>query len=237
MRTTGRSYEELREITIEKNPIINADGSCLIKFGNTHVLCTATIDERVPIFIKNTRSGWVTAEYSMIPASTSSRHKRESKDGKISGRTHEIQRLIGRSFRAITDLKLLGERQIILDCDVINADGGTRTASITGSYIAFSLAIKKLLDSRVIKYNPIMNQIAAISCGIINDQILLDIDYEEDSNASVDANFIYSSDGNIIEIQANSEKKPFTEAQLFKMLEISKNSMAKIFEIQKKALS
>jgi ribonuclease PH len=237
MRIRGRSYEELREITIEKNPIINADGSCLIKFGNTHVLCTATIDERVPIFIKNTRSGWVTAEYSMIPASTSSRHKRESNDGKISGRTHEIQRLIGRSFRAITDLKLLGERQIILDCDVINADGGTRTASITGSYIAFSLAIKKLLDSRVIKYNPIMNQIAAISCGIVNDQILLDIDYEEDSNASVDANFIYSADGNIIEIQANSEKKPFTEAQLFKMIEISKNSMAKIFEIQKKALS
>ncbi len=237
MRLEGRKNDQLRNIIIEKNIIMNSDGSCLIKMGNTHVLCSATIDDRVPIFIKNTQSGWITAEYSMIPASTSNRNKRESQNGKISGRTHEIQRLIGRSFRAVTNLKLLGERQIIIDCDVINADGGTRTASITGSYIALSLAIKKLLDYKLIKFNPLPYQVAAISCGIINGEIMLDMDYQEDSAASVDANFIYSSDGNIIEIQANSEKNTFNEVQLLKMLEISKNSMAQIFEAQRKALA
>ena len=236
IRANSRRNNELRKITIEKNIIRNADGSCLIKLGNTHVLCSATIDGKVPQFLKNTQTGWITAEYSMIPTSGESRIKRDSQNGKISGRTHEIQRLIGRSFRAVTDLRLLGERQIIIDCDVINADGGTRTASITGSYVALSLAISKLLKSGLLKKNPISSQIAAISCGIVNNEILLDMDYSEDSLASVDANFIYSSTGNIVEIQAISEKKEFNQDQLLQMLEITKKSMQEIFEIQSNIL-
>jgi ribonuclease PH len=237
IRLNSRRNDELRKITIEKNIVRNADGSCLIKAGNTHVLCTATIDEKVPPFLRNTQTGWITAEYSMIPASGETRIKRDSQNGKISGRTHEIQRLIGRSFRAITDLKILGERQIIIDCDVINADGGTRTASITGSYVALSIAINKLLSFGVLKTNPISTQVAAISCGIVNNEVLLDMDYSEDSIASVDANFIYSATGNIVELQVISEKKSFNQDQLFQMLEVTKQSMKEIFEIQRKILS
>ncbi|MEO1019961.1 MAG: ribonuclease PH, partial [Pseudomonadota bacterium] len=208
MRHGKRKADQLRSISITTNFTRHAEGSCLIGCGDTRVLCTASVEERVPPFIKNTGRGWVTAEYGMLPRSTHTRSPREATRGKQSGRTQEIQRLIGRSLRAITDLQTLGERQVLIDCDVIQADGGTRTASITGSYIALHLALRRLVNSKVLPELPLREQVAAVSCGIVDSQALLDLDYEEDSRADADANFVLAASGSIIEIQLTSEKTP-----------------------------
>ena len=232
-----RSFNQMREISFEKNVNIHADGSCLVKFGNTHVLCLATIDEKVPHWLKNTGKGWVTAEYGMLPRSTNTRMDREAAKGKQSGRTQEIQRLIGRSLRSIVDLSNLGERQIKIDCDVIQADGGTRTASITGAWVALYQAINFLLKSGKLKENPIMDQVAAISCGVYENQVLVDLDYEEDSNAETDGNFVMTSNNGIVEIQTTAEEKPFNKDQFQKLLNLAEISTKKIFKIQKDSLS
>lgn len=236
MRPSNRQPNEIRNVTIEANYIANADGSCLIKFGNTHVICTASIDENLPRFLKGKGKGWVTAEYGMLPASTNNRMNREAAQGKQGGRTVEIQRLIGRSLRSVVDFQALGERQIIIDCDVIQADGGTRTASITGGYVALYLACTKLLEKNKIRKNPIKDNLAAISCGIYNGTAVADLDYAEDSNAEVDANFVMTGDGSIIEIQGTAEQKPFSEDELLQMLGLAKNSIHQLVAIQRKVL-
>lgn len=236
MRHSGRKFNQIRDVVIETAVLLNNPNSCMIKIGNTHVICSASLDEQVPRFLRNSGKGWVTAEYSMIPSSTASRIKRESVNGKIGGRTHEIQRLIGRSLRAAVDLKLLGERQIIVDCDVINADGGTRVASITGGYVALHLAMKNLVDRRVIKTNPMLKQISAISCGIYNGEVIADLDYQEDSGAEVDANFVFTSDGSIIEAQSSAESAPFSPEQMVEMMNLAKESCYKLMAMQNKAL-
>ena len=236
MRAFKRGNNQLRNITVEPSSLINADGSCLIKVGNTHVMCSATYETTLPPFLRGQGQGWITAEYGMLPASTNQRIKREAAQGKQSGRTQEIQRLIGRSMRASTDLKILGERQFIIDCDVINADGGTRTAAITGSYIALHLAIQSLMAKKIIKTNPLVTQVAAISCGIYKGQAMVDLDYIEDSNAEVDANFVFAANGNLIEIQSTAEKEPFSEEQFNEMLKLARNAAAKLFNIQNQIL-
>jgi ribonuclease PH len=236
-RTHGRKADQLREVSISLGVLKNADASCLIKFGHTHVICSATIEEKVPPFLKGKGSGWVTAEYGMLPRSTDTRMQRESQMGKVGGRTQEIQRLIGRSLRAAVDLRLLGERQIIIDCDVINADGGTRTASITGAYVALHSACAQLVESKKCRKNPLLTQVAAVSCGIVSDQVLLDLDYSEDSTAEVDANFVMTADGKLIEVQATAEKNPYAAADLLKMLELAQLGAEKLFELQRNATS
>jgi ribonuclease PH len=228
---------QMRTISIETNISTHAEGSALIKMGGTHVLCTATIDEHVPPFLRNTGSGWITAEYGMLPRSTNTRIKRESVTGKQSGRTQEIQRLIGRSLRACVNLKALGERQILIDCDVINADGGTRCASITGAYVALHLALNNLVNNRKIRTNPLMHQICAISCGINKDkEVILDLNYEEDSSAEVDANFVFASAGQLIEVQSTAEKGFFTPEQLLEMMSLANNASSELFMLQTKTL-
>lgn len=236
IRPSKRKNNQLREVSIEKNALLNAIGSCLIKIGNTHVMCSASLDNSVPKFLKGKNSGWVTAEYGMLPGSTHSRMQREVTKGSSSGRTHEIQRLIGRSLRSVMNLKALGERQIIIDCDVINADGGTRCAAITGSYVALHLAIRSLLEKKIIKTNPLKCQVTAVSCGIYKGQAIADLDYAEDSAAQVDANFIFNSNGNLIELQATGEEHDFTQEQLLEMLALAKESTAKLFQIQNQVL-
>lgn len=237
MRPSKRSYNQLRDINIEINVLKHAEGSCQISFGETKVICSATIDEFVPPFLKGKNVGWVTAEYGMLPRSTNSRMKRESQVGKPTGRSQEIQRLIARSLRCAVDLKLLGERQIIVDCDVIQADGGTRTASITGGYIALYLACKQLYEQKTIKKMPIVTEIAAISCGIYKNNSLIDLDYIEDSNAEVDANFVLNGDGKIIEIQATAEKDAFSDSQFLEMLNLAKAGVSHLIQLQKEILS
>ena len=221
IRPSGRAQDELRSIEFIPNYISHAEGSCLGKFGDTHVLCNASVEERVPIFLKNTGKGWVTAEYGMLPRSTHTRSNREASRGKQSGRTQEIQRLIGRSLRSIIDLKILGERQIIIDCDVLQADGGTRTASITGGWVALSLAIKKLILTKKIKANPLINQICAVSCGVWNGFSILDLDYSEDSSAEIDTNFVLTSDEKLVEIQISSESEPFERKRMNELLDLA----------------
>ncbi len=237
MRESGRQNNELREIKVETDFSHYAEGSCLIHFGNTQVLCNATIEGRVPRFIHNTGAGWVTAEYGMLPRSTHSRMNREASSGKQGGRTVEIQRLIGRSLRASINLKGLGERQIIVDCDVINADGGTRTAAITGGYIALALACKHLVTNRVIAKNPIIHPLAAVSCGIVNGEARLDLDYQEDSNAQADANFILTGNGGIVEIQGTAEGEPFKESQFDELFALAKKGIAELTAIQNEVLN
>ncbi len=232
-----RLFNEMREISFEKNVSIHADGSCLVKFGNTHVLCLATIDEKVPHWLKNTGKGWVTAEYGMLPRSTNTRMDREAARGKQTGRTQEIQRLIGRSLRSIVDLTNLGERQIKIDCDVIQADGGTRTASISGGFISLWLAIEKLKKNYNIQKPIIKNYIGAISSGIIDGKPFLDLDYMEDSKAQVDANFVICETGEISEIQVTGEEYFFSSDQFNKIFELSQIGIRKIIEIQKKILT
>lgn len=232
MRLSKRKNDQLRPVSIETGVLVNTAGSCLIKLGNTHVICSATIEETLPRFLKGKGQGWLTAEYSMIPGATNQRSKRESVNGKQSGRTQEIQRLIGRSLRSAIDLKALGERQILIDCDVINADGGTRTAAITGSYVAMHMAINKLMETRALAKNPLICQVAAISCGIKNGEVIIDLDYEEDSNADVDANFVFASNGKIIEAGASAEKNQFTAAQFSEMLNIALSASSEIFMLQ-----
>jgi len=233
----NRSNTELRPIEIIPNYINNADGSCLIKFGNTHVICTASYEDKVPRWLKGSGKGWVTAEYGMLPRSTNERMRREASAGKIGGRTSEIQRLIGRSLRASIDLSLLGENLITIDCDVIQADGGTRTASITGGFIALKQCIKILQDKKLINTNPIKNHVAAISCGIVNGETLVDLDYKEDSGADVDANFVINEKNEIIELQLTGEQTTCSEEQLNEMLKYSKQSIQLLIQKQKEALS
>jgi ribonuclease PH len=236
-RDSGRKNDQLRDITIETNYNPYADGSCLISYGNTKVICTASIEESVPSFLKGKNKGWLTAEYGMLPRSTHTRMRREAAAGKQSGRTQEIQRLIGRSLRAVLELDKLGERQIIVDCDVIQADGGTRTASITGGYVAMTLAITKLIKLGMIRYNPIIDQVAAISCGILHNNILVDLDYEEDSSAQVDANFIITAKGKIVEIQSTAEEHPFEVQQFHGMMDLALKCTKRLFEVQSESLT
>ena len=231
-----RSFNQMREISFEKNVNIHADGSCLVKFGNTHVLCLATIDEKVPHWLKNTGKGWVTAEYGMLPRSTNTRMDREAAKGKQSGRTQEIQRLIGRSLRSIVDLSNLGERQIKIDCDVIQADGGTRTASISGGFISLYLAIEKLKNNYNLQKPIIKDFIGAVSTGIVENKALLDLDYIEDSEAQVDANFVICDSNEISEIQATGEEFFFNDAQFTEMFSLAKFGVKEIISKQKEAL-
>ena len=221
----------MREVKVTKNYIMHPEGSVLIEFGNTKVICNATIEEKVPPFLKGKGTGWVTAEYSMLPRSTNTRNQREASKGKVTGRTMEIQRLIGRALRSSVNLQKLGERSIIIDCDVIQADGGTRTASITGGYIALEIAVKKLIDSGKLTSSPIISKVAAISIGKVRGEILLDLDYVEDSKADVDMNIIMNDKDEFIEIQGTGEESTFTQTDLLSFIEISKDAFSKLFSI------
>ena len=235
MRPSGRKLDELRNVSIETNITMHAEGSCLIKMGNTHVICTATVEDRVPPFIKGSGLGWVTAEYGMLPRSTGSRMRREAASGKQGGRTVEIQRLIGRSLRAGVDRLSLGERQITIDCDVIQADGGTRCASITGGWVALRLAIDNLMDSNIILTDPLVSPIAAVSCGIYAGQPVLDLDYSEDSEAGVDGNFIMLENGNLIETQISAESATYSRDQLNSLIDLAEKGTSELFDIQRAA--
>lgn len=236
-RLSGRKFNELRKVIIEPNVAEYAEGSCLISFGKTKVLCTATVDDFVPHFLKGKGEGWVTAEYGMLPRSTQTRIPREAVKGKQGGRTVEIQRLIGRSLRAVMDMEKLGERQITIDCDVINADGGTRTASITGGYVALFLAMKKLKSDKKITHFPIIDSVAAVSCGIYKGEPILDLEYTEDSTAEADANFVFTGSGRIIEIQATAEEHAFSEEDYNKLYTLAKKGIAELIELQKAVIS
>jgi len=227
----------MREISLETGYAKKAEGSCLVKFGDTHVLCTASLEERVPPFLKGKGQGWVTAEYGMLPRSTDSRMRREASAGKQSGRTQEIQRLIGRSLRAVVDMKALGERQITVDCDVIQADGGTRTAAITGGWVALHECIEWMRSRNMLVKSPLKDHVAAISCGIYNGTPVTDLDYPEDSNADTDANFVMTGMGGIVEIQATAEGEPFTRVQYDNIFDLAKSSIRELVELQKKAIS
>ena len=235
-RPSNRNFNELRNIILEVNTSPHAEGSCFAKFGNTHVLCTASVESKLPLWLKNSGRGWITAEYGMLPRSTHTRMDREVNKGKPSGRTQEIQRLIGRSLRSVVDLKKLSECQIKIDCDVIQADGGTRTASITGAWVALYQAINFLLKSGKLAENPITDQIAAISCGICEEQELIDLDYDEDSIAQTDGNFVMTYNNGIVEIQTTAEQKPFNKEQFYKLLDLAELGTKSIFKIQREAL-
>ena len=231
MRNNGRKNDEMREVKVTRNYIMHPEGSVLIEFGNTKVICNATVEERIPPFLRGTGSGWITAEYSMLPRATNNRVQREAAKGKIMGRTMEIQRLIGRALRSAVDLEKLGERQILVDCDVIQADGGTRTASITGAYLAVELAIEKLIDEGKLTDIPIKSKVAAISVGKVNGQVLLDLEYEEDSKAEVDMNIVMNDKGEFIELQGTGEEATFTQDELLKFIEVSKNAFDVLFKL------
>ncbi len=236
VRPSGRKPGELRPITLTAGFSRHAEGSCLVKFGGTHVLCTASVEERVPPFLRNKGTGWVTAEYGMLPRSTNTRTDREAARGRQSGRTQEIQRLIGRSLRAVTDLEALGERQIRIDCDVLEADGGTRTAAITGAYVALAAACGWLVDKEVLATIPLREAVAAVSCGIFQGVPVLDLDYAEDSNAQADANFVLTASGGIVEIQGTAEKDPFSEAEFAALVSLAKAGVAELVAFQSQAL-
>jgi ribonuclease PH len=236
VRPSGRIPNQMRDVSITPNVNKHAEGSCLIKFGDTHVICTASVEERLPPWLRDAGHGWVTAEYGMLPRSTNSRSNREAARGGQGGRTHEIQRLIGRSLRAITNLNDLGEIQIRVDCDVIQADGGTRTASITGGFVALHLACQNLVNLGVLQKVPLRGQIAAISCGIYENTPVLDLDYLEDSNAQADSNFVLTENHDIAEIQGTAEQRPFSEAYFIDMLELAKKGVSELILIQKAAL-
>ncbi|MFT5182454.1 MAG: ribonuclease PH [Alphaproteobacteria bacterium] len=235
-RPSGRATDELRKIRLKTGAAKYAEGSCLAQFGNTHVLCAATVEDRVPPWMRGGGSGWITAEYGMLPRSTHTRTDREAARGKQSGRTQEIQRLIGRSLRAATDMEALGERQIRLDCDVLQADGGTRTAAITGAYVALHIACQKLVNARALKALPLYDMVAAVSCGLYEGKAVLDLDYAEDSNAQADANFVLTAGGRIIEVQGTAEDKPFTRAQFIKLLDLAQQGTNQLAAAQRAAL-
>jgi len=236
MRPSGRKQDQMREIRISRNFTKHAEGSVLIEFGDTKVICTASVEERVPGFLRGQGQGWVTAEYGMLPRSTGSRMGREAARGKQGGRTMEIQRLIGRSLRAVIDLKKLGERSIAIDCDVIQADGGTRTASITGGYVALADAINHLMDKGLLAENPLLGQIASVSVGIFNDNPVLDLDYAEDSNAETDMNVVMNDQAQFIEVQGTAEGHAFSQEELNTMLDYAKKGIAELIDHQKDAL-
>ena len=235
-RPSGRSPNQLRPVSFDLNVSKHAEGSCLVRFGDTHVLVTASVEENLPPWLRNKGRGWVTAEYGMLPRATGTRTDREAAKGKQSGRTQEIQRLIGRSLRAIVDLEALGERQIKIDCDVLQADGGTRTASITGAYVALSLAIEGLLAKGTLAKNPLRDSVAAISCGLYEGVAVLDLDYAEDSTAQADANFVLTGSGLVIEVQGTAEDEPFTRDQLNALLDLAESGIATLTALQKQAL-
>lgn len=236
MRPSGRELDQLRDITFELNYTKHAEGCCLVKCGDTHVLCTATVESRVPPWLKGQGKGWVTAEYGMLPRSTGERMGREAARGKQSGRTQEIQRLIGRALRAVVDMEKLGEFQVVIDCDVLQADGGTRTASITGGYVALRQALQSLVDLKVIKEMPLVDSISAISCGIYKGTPVLDLDYAEDSAAEADANFVLTGSGKIVEVQASAEDFAFDREQMDAMLELALTGTRKLTELQNETL-
>ncbi|MEH6694882.1 MAG: ribonuclease PH [Hyphomonas sp.] len=237
MRPSGRAFDQLRDISLETSVTRYAEGSCLAKFGNTHVLCTASWEKGVPGWMKGKGAGWVTAEYGMLPRATHTRGRREAAAGKQSGRTQEIQRLIGRSLRSVVDLAALGENQITIDCDVLQADGGTRTASITGGFVALALACRYLKSEGVIKADPILKQAAAISVGVYQNHPVLDVDYPEDSQGEADMNVVMSSDGGFIEVQGTGEERPLTRKELDEMLRLAEMGCNNLFEAQKAALA
>ena len=237
MRPSERAPDALRAVTLETGVNRYAEGSCLVSFGHTKVLVTATVEESLPGWLRGKGSGWVTAEYGMLPRATHTRGRREAAAGKQSGRTQEIQRLIGRSLRAVVDLKALGERQISLDCDVIQADGGTRTAAITGAWVALRLAINYLLEEGVLKVDPILAQVAAVSCGVFKDAPVLDLDYEEDSQAEADSNFVLTNTGDIVEVQATGEKRGFTRGEFDALFALAEKGIGELFVLQREAAS
>jgi ribonuclease PH len=233
MRPSGRANDQLREIILEPHFSKHAEGSCMVRFGDTHVLCTATVEAKVPPWLKNKGKGWVTAEYGMLPRSTGTRTDREAARGKQSGRTQEIQRLIGRALRAVVDLSILGEIQITLDCDVIQADGGTRTAAITGSYVALQLACEHLKKIGAVKQNPLVDEVAAVSCGLYKGVAVLDLDYAEDSAAEADANFVMTGKGGLIEIQGTAEHRAFSEEQFLELMGLARKGIATLVDHQR----
>ena len=238
MRPSGRKTEQMRKVSFERNFSKHAEGSCLVKFGDTHVLCTASLEEKTPPWLRNSGKGWVTAEYGMLPRATGERMRREAAAGKQGGRTQEIQRLIGRSLRAIVDLEALGERQITIDCDVIQADGGTRTASITGAWIALHDCLKWMETRGMIKTEKVLkDHVAAISCGVFASQPIIDLDYLEDSAAETDANFVMTGSGGIVEIQGTAEGAPFSEAELSTLMTLARNGIAELVALQKQAIA
>ena len=237
MRPSKRKRDQLREILITTDVNKYAEGSCVIEFGNTKVLCTATVEEKVPPFLRGKKSGWLTAEYSMLPRATQERNGRDAYRSSPNGRTLEIQRLIGRSLRAAVDLEKLGERQIVIDCDVLQADGGTRCASITGGFVVLQMAINKLLQEKVIHKSPILFPICAVSCGVYKGHSVVDLDYAEDSNCDTDINFVLQGDGKIIEVQGTAEKEPFSFDELKEMYDLAKNAAKEISLLQQNALS
>ncbi len=236
MRPSGRKPDQLRAISLEPGPTRYAEGSCLARFGHTHVLCTASWSAEAPRWKKGRGEGWVTGEYGMLPRATHTRGRREAAEGKQSGRTQEIQRLIGRALRSVTDMKAMGENTITIDCDVLQADGGTRTAAITGGYVALALACRYLKEEGVIKADPLSAQVAAISCGIFGDAPVLDLDYPEDSSAQVDANFVMASGGKLIEIQGTGEQRAFSRAEFNALMDLAEKGCGELFAAQKLAL-
>jgi ribonuclease PH len=237
IRPSKRAANELRAVSLERGQSKHAEGSCLVKFGDTHVLCTASLEEQVPPWLRGQRRGWVTAEYGMLPRATHDRNRREATSGKIGGRTHEIQRLIGRSLRAVVDLEALGERQITVDCDVLQADGGTRTASITGAWVALHDCIQWMKSREMVKREVLKDHIAAISCGIFRGEPVLDLDYAEDSAAGTDANFVITGKGGIVEVQGTAEGEPFSEEQFLQLLSLAKAGIGKLVDLQKMAIA
>ncbi len=235
MRPSGRKPDQLRRFSFETGAMPYAEGSCLVRFGNTHVLCAASVSERLPPWLRGQGRGWVTAEYGMLPRSTGSRMRREAVAGKQSGRTQEIQRLIGRALRAVTDLEALGERQIVLDCDVIQADGGTRTASICGAWVALKLACAGLVEAGALEHDPVFDVAAAISCGMVDDEAVLDLEYEEDSRAQTDANFVLAGSGGLIEVQSTAEDKPLAFAAFHQLMTLAQKGCAEIAAAQRAA--
>jgi len=236
MRPSGRAADEIRTVRLETGVNKYAEGSCLIKMGDTHVLCLASVEQRVPPWMRNSGRGWVTAEYGMLPRATGERMGREAARGKQSGRTQEIQRLIGRSLRAVTDLEAMGEMQVSVDCDVIQADGGTRTASITGAYVALHMAFRRMVDLGVLKEIPLTDAVAAISCGLYNDAAVLDLDYDEDSAAQADANFVLTASGGIVEVQGTAEDRPFTPQQFDELMALARKGVDGLVIAQNNAI-
>ena len=236
MRPSGRAPSEMRAVSFETGFAKHAEGSCLVHVGDTHVLCTASVDERVPPWMRDSGRGWVTAEYGMLPRSTHSRTDREAARGKQSGRTQEIQRLIGRSLRSVTKLSAMGERQVRIDCDVLQADGGTRTAAITGGYVALHIAFGGLVEKGVLAANPLINQVAAVSCGLYKGAEVCDLDYAEDSNAEADANFVMTGTGGIVEIQGTAEDEPFARARFIELLDLAESAIADLAALQRQTL-
>ena len=237
MRPSNRDAAALRPVTMERGVARYAEGSCLVRFGDTHVLCTASLEDRPPAWLRGQGRGWVTAEYAMLPRATASRTKRESASGRPSGRTHEIQRLIGRSLRAVVDLQAMGERQVVVDCDVIQADGGTRTAAITGAWVALHDCLAWMHRRSMIKHMPVKDHVAAVSCGIVRGEAVLDLDYAEDSTAETDANFVITGQGGLVEVQATAENAPFTEGQLGSMLALARAGIGQLVALQKDAVA